>query len=93
LIGVFDETTGDVVQGAEVVDVASGSFMKTSMTGTATLAFLSPGAKEIRIQKPGYEPLTVSTSPSDTASLTILLTPQKRSPHELRHQRVGVETR
>lgn len=83
LIGVFDEATGDVVAGAEIVDVASGTFMRTSSTGTATLAFLSAGAKEIRIQKPGYETVTlpVSTSPSDTTSVTVVLTPQKRAPH------------
>lgn len=90
LIGVFDETTGDVVQNAEIVDVASGSFMKTSTTGTATLAFLSPGAKEIRVQKPGYETVTLplSTSPSDTTSLTIVLTPVKRAPPRIRAETV-----
>ena len=86
LIGVFDEVTGEVVPGAEIVDVASGSFMRTSTTGTATLAFLSAGAKEIRIQKAGYEPLTlpVSMSPSDTAAVTVVLTPQKRPPSPTR---------
>jgi len=81
LIGVFDQTTGQVIEGAEVVDVASGTFMRTSATGTATLAFLSAGAKEIRIRKDGYEPLTMAV-PQDTASLTVVLAPQKaKSPH------------
>lgn len=76
LIGVFDVTTGQVIEGAEVVDVASGTFMRTSATGTATLAFLSAGAKEIRIRKTGYESLTMAV-PQDTSSLTVVLTPQK----------------
>lgn len=81
LIGVFDMTTGQVIEGAEVVDVASGTFMRTSATGTATLAFLSADAKEISVRKPGYEPLTMAV-PHDTASLTVVLTPQKvKSPH------------
>jgi len=79
LIGVFDMTTGQVIEGAEVVDVASGTFMRTSATGTATLAFLSAGAKEIRIQKAGYEPLTMAVTP-DTASMTVVLAPQKAKP-------------
>jgi hypothetical protein len=72
LVGVYDELTGDIIVGAEVVDVASGSFMRTSTTGTATLAFLSAGAKEIRVQKTGYESLTVPVS-KDTAPLTVVL--------------------
>ncbi len=79
LIGVFDSTTGQVIEGAEVVDVVNGTFMRTSATGTATLAFLSAGAKEIRIQKPGYETLTMAV-PADTASLTVVLTPQPAKP-------------
>jgi hypothetical protein len=79
LIGVFDMTTGQVIEGAEVVDVVTGTFMRTSATGTATLAFLSAGAKEIRIQKPGYETLTMAV-PADTASLTVVLTPQTAKP-------------
>lgn len=84
LIGVYDEATGDVVEGAEVVDVANGNFMRTSATGTATLAFLSEGATEIRVRKSGYEPLTM-TVPQDTTGLTVVLTPQKpKPPHERR---------
>lgn len=93
LIGVFDEATGEVLAGAEIVDVATGTFMKTSTTGTATLAFLSTGAKEVRIQKLGYEPQTipVSGSPSDTLAVTVVLTPQKKAPQMLhrRHGAVG----
>jgi hypothetical protein len=74
-------TTGQVIEGAEVVDVSNGTFMRTSATGTATLGFLSAGATEIRIQKPGYESLTMAI-PRDTASLTVVLTPQKSPPTE-----------
>jgi len=81
LIGVFDLATGQVIEDAEVVDVGSGTFMRTSATGTATLTFLSADAKEISIRKAGYEPLTMAI-PHDTASLTVVLTPQKvKSPH------------
>lgn len=88
LIGVFDEATGAVIEGADVVDVSNGSFMRTSVTGTATLGFLSRDATAIRIQKAGYEPLTIAVSPDDTAPLTVVLTPEKRGaprpPHRLR---------
>ena len=79
LIGVFDVLTGEVIEGAEIVDVATGTFMRTSATGTATLAFLSAGAKEIRIQKAGYEPLMLAVT-ADTSSVTVVLTPEKAKP-------------
>jgi len=84
LIGVFDEETGSVVADAQIVDVATGSFMRTSETGTATLAFLSSGASQIKIQKAGYDTLTlpVSRTPADTAPITVVLAKHRApSPH------------
>ncbi|MGH7616904.1 MAG: carboxypeptidase-like regulatory domain-containing protein [Gemmatimonadaceae bacterium] len=78
IIGVFDDSTGDVVADAEVVDVVSGTFMKTSTTGTATLGFLSPGATEVRVQKPGYESQTLAIA-GDTAAITVVLAHLKSS--------------
>jgi hypothetical protein len=86
LIGVFDEATGQVVSDAEVVDVTSGAFMRTSTTGTATLGFLSPGATEVRVQKAGYEPQIIAVS-SDTTAVTVVLTPQKSKPPQSDRQR------
>ena len=78
LLGVFDERTGDAIQGAEVRDLYSGTLALTSATGTVSLAFLPTGRTLVVIRKLGYLPRTlfVAISPSDTAALTLLLTPQ-----------------
>ncbi len=79
LVGVFDESTGDVVIGAEVADSTSGTFALTTATGTVSLAFLPIGNSTLRIRKAGYVDLflPVSISPRDTLPLTLLLKPVK----------------
>jgi hypothetical protein len=75
LLGVFDALTGDAVVGADVVDVATGTFASTTSTGTVSLAFLPEGSSTIRIRKPGYAEVSmdVSISPRDTVPLTIVI--------------------
>jgi carboxypeptidase family protein len=76
LVGVFDESNGEPVVGAEVADSASGTFARTTTTGTVSLSFLPEGASTLRIHKPGFVDLflAVSISPRDTLPLTLLLT-------------------
>jgi hypothetical protein len=78
LLGVFDERSGDAIDGAEVRDLYSGTTALTTATGTVSLAFLPLGRTLVVIRKLGYLPRTlfVAISPTDTAALTLLLSPQ-----------------
>lgn len=75
LVGVYDIRTGEPLEGADIIDVLTGTSVKSSSTGTATLAFLPDGGSLVRIRKLGYEltTLPVSISPVDTLPVTILL--------------------
>jgi len=75
LVGVFSAETGEPIEGAEVVDVFARTSVRTTKTGTTTLSFLPEGGSMIRVQKIGYQPVTmvVAVSPSDTVPLTVVL--------------------
>jgi hypothetical protein len=75
ILGVFDADSGEFVEGAEVVDVLTGTKAVTTRTGTVSLAFLPEGGSEVRIQKPGYKTITIEVliSPRDTVPVTITL--------------------
>jgi hypothetical protein len=75
LVGVFSADTGEPLEGAEVIDLFAHNAVRTSRTGTTTLSFLPEGGSMIRVQKIGYQPLTlvVAVSPSDTIPLTVVL--------------------
>ena len=77
LLGVYDARTGDVIAGAEVIDVLSKTKAVTTTTGTVTLAFLPDGGSMVRVQKIGYTPSTtvIPISPADTLPFTVLLEP------------------
>ena len=77
VMGVYDASTGEVVKGAEVVDLASGRIGTTNAAGLISLGFLPDGGSLVRIRKVGYQPFMqfVSISPSDTAPVTGLLYP------------------
>ena len=76
LVGVFSAETGVPLEGAEVVDLFAHTSVRTTRTGTTTLSFLPDGGSMIRVQKLGYQPVTmvVAVSPADTIPLTVVLT-------------------
>jgi len=75
LLGVFDQDTGDVIEGARVTDVNTGDYMVTSPTGTVSLVFLPEGRSQLRITKAGYEDvnLPVDIGPAATTGITLLM--------------------
>jgi len=79
ILGVFDNDTGESVEGVEVVDVLTGTKATTTKTGTVSLAFLPEGGSEIRVQKAGYKPITIEVliSPRDTVPITLTLAKNK----------------
>jgi hypothetical protein len=81
VLGVYDQDTGDVIEGARVVDINTGTYANTSPTGTVSLIFLPEGSSLLRITKTGYEDLDlpVDIGPTATTPLTLLL---KRKPQD-----------
>ena len=77
LLGVYDARTGDAVEGAQVLDVASGTSALTTRTGTVSLGFLIDSGSMVRVQKIGYraQMLLVKTTPTDTLPVTVVLEP------------------
>ena len=76
ILGVFDASTGEPIEGAQVSDVLSKSSSLTTKTGTVSLIFLPDSGSIVRVQKVGYQPATmvVKISPDDTLPITMLLT-------------------
>jgi len=79
LLGVYDESTGEPVQGVEVADSTSGTFATTTVTGTVSLVFLPDGMSTLFLRKPGYTPLRfpIVISPKDTLPITLTLAKPK----------------
>jgi hypothetical protein len=75
LLGVYEAATGNAIDGARVVDMVNHVTALTTATGTVSLSFLSEGANLVRIERVGFQPMTMSVqiSPSDTVPLTVLL--------------------
>jgi hypothetical protein len=81
VLGVYDQDTGDVIEGARVFEVNTGTYANTSPTGTVSLVFLPEGSSLLRITKAGYEDLNlpVDIGPTATTPLTLLM---KRKPED-----------
>jgi hypothetical protein len=81
VLGVFDQNTGDVIDGARVIDANTGTYATTSPTGTVSLVFLPEGSSLVRITRAGYEDLNLSVDigPTATTPLTLLM---KKKPED-----------
>ncbi|MEO7086421.1 MAG: hypothetical protein ABI442_22590 [Gemmatimonadaceae bacterium] len=75
LLGVYDEQSGEPIEGVEVSDILNGNGSLTSSTGTLSLFFLPDGGGIVRLRKIGYvsQMLTVSISPADTNPITVVI--------------------
>jgi hypothetical protein len=78
LLGVYDDSTGDPIEGAYVIDMTSGTKARTTATGTVSLGFLSEGTSPVRITKAGYEDLTLAVEISAEAKLPLTLVMVRR---------------
>jgi hypothetical protein len=72
VLGVFDEQTGEVIEGADVTDAATGITARTTVTGTVALIFADTNGTLIRIKKVGYQPVSmlIGTALRDTSPIT-----------------------
>ena len=79
LVGVSDVDSGAPVEGADIVDVRTGTRMTTTSTGTAHLGFLPDGGGTVRVVRAGYQTLEleVKISPADTLPITLLMSRAK----------------
>jgi hypothetical protein len=75
ILGVFDMSTGEPIDGVEVLDMKTKSWALTTFTGTVALSFVDSAGGIIRLRKVGFEPqmLTV-TNYSDEGAITAVLT-------------------
>jgi hypothetical protein len=78
LIGVYDEVSGDPIDGVEVKDIATGMSVRTTVTGTAALFFARTDATVLGLSKLGYRPMTMMIGDpwSDTIPITVMLMPR-----------------
>ena len=78
ILGVFDEMSLQPIVGAEVVDLGTGIKALTSETGTISLGHLVAGTTMLHVRRIGYESkiVPVTVAPSDTVSITVVLTPR-----------------
>lgn len=75
ILGVFDDETGEPIEGADVSDLVSGLTVRTTKTGTVPLYLGDTTTTLIRIKKLGYQQslFTLRISPTDTIPVTTTL--------------------
>lgn len=77
LLGIYNASSGDPVEGAEVWDLIAKTYVVTSSTGTVSLAFVQSqhDSAAIWIRKLGFQDTTfiVKTGKADTIPITFFL--------------------
>ena len=75
VIGVFDEESGEPLEGVDVTDFFTGISSRTTKTGTTALILNGASGTLIRLKKVGYQPITlpVRNAPQDTTPITTML--------------------
>jgi hypothetical protein len=75
MLGLFDAADGEPIEGAQVLDSATGTHTITTATGTVALVFVPEGAATLLIHRAGYRDtsITISISPRDTVPITLIL--------------------
>lgn len=75
VLGVFDELSGQPIEGVRVLDVLTGMSALTTKTGTVSLIFLPEGGSLVRLVKIGYQTQTLpmSISASDSTPVTLIM--------------------
>ena len=77
LIGVFDDETGRPLADVEIVDLVSGSFVRTDSTGTTTLNWLSrvgsTDSAAIQIRKLGYREERIPVDLRESVDITLVI--------------------
>ena len=78
LLGVYDEVSGDPIDGVEVKDIGTGMSVHTTVTGTAALFFARTDATMLGLSKLGYRPMTMMIGDpwSDSIPITVTLMPR-----------------
>jgi len=75
LLGVYDGETGEPIEGADVIDMTTGTKARSTVTGTVSLVFLPEGTSAVRITKVGYDDLSlaVEIGPDALDPLTLVM--------------------
>ena len=78
LIGVYDEVSGDPLEGVEIKDLSNGMAVQTSVTGTASLFFTRTDVTMLGLSKLGYRPMTMTIGDpwADTIPITVTMMPR-----------------
>ncbi|HEY6825554.1 MAG TPA: carboxypeptidase regulatory-like domain-containing protein [Gemmatimonadaceae bacterium] len=81
ILGVFDGESGEPIAGVHVVDAATGTYARTTITGTVSLGFMPAGNWRLSFEKAGYDSLSmpIVISARDTNPVTVILT-RRRTP-------------
>jgi hypothetical protein len=75
LVGVYDERSGEPIEGVEIKNLLNGLSALTTSTGTLSLFFVDTSGALITLRKLGYEPMTMAVANSyrDTTPITITM--------------------
>jgi hypothetical protein len=74
-LGVYDQLTGEPIEGVRVLDLNTGNSTLTSVLGAVNLIYLADGANLVSMQKIGYEQIrmAIAIGPRVTVPLTVLM--------------------